>query len=131
MWTALGYPPVSVALPLWVKNADHSLPELVKTCKEAATSGMNLRTMPLLDKVYAYNQGMGTQRYFNWELLYNKQQTGYMQLLAPIEDHVFKTTQQQTAQWYQTGKIESNQLKTLYEELNRYVSTSYQQLFGL
>ena len=84
-----------------------------------------------MDKVYAYNQGMGTQRYFNWELLYNKQQTGYMQLLAPIEDHVFKTTQQQTAQWYQTGKIESNQLKTLYEELNRYVSTSYQQLFGL
>lgn len=131
MWTALGYPPVSVALPLWVKNADHCLPELVKTCKGNATSGINLRTMPLLDKVYGYNQGMGTQRYFNWELLYNKQQTGYMQLLAPVEDHVFKTTQQQTDQWYQTGKIDSNQLKTLYEELNRYVTTSYQQLFGL
>lgn len=54
-----------------------------------------------------------------------------MQLLTPIEDHVFKTTQQQTEQWYQTGKIDSNQLKELYGELNRYVSTSYQQLFRL
>lgn len=126
-----GLPSCKCSIASLGENADHSLPELVKTCKEAATSGMNLRTMPLLDKVYAYNQGMGTQRYFNWELLYNKQQTGYMQLLAPIEDHVFKTTQQQTEQWYQTGKINSNQLKELYGELNRYVSTSYQQLFRL
>ena len=40
----------------------------------------------------SYGQGMGSNRYMNWERLYNTDKNGYMQLLAPVEDEVFRRT---------------------------------------
>lgn len=131
MWTALGYPPVSVALPLWVKGADRKLPVLVQTEKDMAASGMSRRTTVLLDKVYAYNQGMGTNRYFNWELLYNLDKTGYMQLLAPVEEKVFQMTEPLMKEWRGKGTPDVQQMYQFYDELDRYVAGEYNRLFGL
>lgn len=131
MWTALGYPPVSVALPLWVKGADRKLPVLVQTEKDMAASGMSRRTTVLLDKVYAYNQGMGTNRYFNWELLYNLDKTGYMQLLAPVEEKVFQMTEPLMKEWRAKGTPDIQQMYQFYDELDRYVAGEYNRLFGL
>lgn len=131
MWTVLGYPPVSVALPVWVKGAAKHLPALVQTEKGKQASGMSKRTTVLLDKVYAYNQGMGTSRYLNWELLYNKQHTGYMQLLAPVEERVFQMTETRLNKWYEKGQLEPEQLYRLYDELDAYVAGEYARLFGL
>lgn len=131
MWTALGYPPVSVALPLWVKGADRKLPALVQTEKDTAASGMSRRTTVLLDKVYAYNQGMGTNRYFNWELLYNLDKTGYMQLLAPVEKKVFQMTEPLMEEWRGKGTPDVQQMYQFYDELDRYVAGEYNRLFGL
>lgn len=131
MWTALGYPPVSIALPLWVKGADRKLPVLVQTEKDMAASGMSRRTTVLLDKVYAYNQGMGTNRYFNWELLYNLDKTGYMQLLAPVEEKVFQMTEPLMKEWRGKGTPDVQQMYQFYDELDRYVAGEYNRLFGL
>ncbi|MDO4179879.1 MAG: hypothetical protein Q4D36_01170 [Bacteroidales bacterium] len=131
MWTVLGYPPVSVALPLWVKGAERKMPVLVQTEKDVAASGMSRRTTILLDKVYAYNQGMGTNRYFNWELLYNLDKTGYMQLLAPVEMKVFQMTEPLMEEWRTKGTPNVQQMHQLYDELDRYVAGEYNRLFGL
>lgn len=131
MWTVLGYPPVSVAIPLWLKGAEKQLPSLVLTEKAKAASGMSRRTTVLLDKVYAYNQGMGSNRYMNWELLYNQDKTGYMQQLAGVEDRVFLMTEPKLEEWREKGKVEVQQLYQLYDELDKYVVGEYKQLFGL
>lgn len=67
MWTMLGYPPTGIAVPLWVKDADRLLPPMVcwdKACAAAPLSDWSLR---LSNNVFCYNQGMGTNRYLNWE----------------------------------------------------------------
>jgi hypothetical protein len=89
MWTALGYPPVSVGLPVWLKGADkHLSPLLVRDDKrDAAPLGDCIMT--LRDRVFSYKQGMGTDKYFRWELLWTPSGDGYMQQLAPTEERIF------------------------------------------
>lgn len=131
MWTVLGYPPVSVAIPLWLKGAEKQLPVLVLTEKGKAASGMSKRTTVLLDKIYAYNQGMGSNRYMNWELLYNNDKTGYMQSLAPVEKQVFLLAEPKLDGWRAKGGLDVQQVYQLYNELDRYISEEYSRLFGL
>ena len=131
MWTVLGYPPVSVAVPLWLKGAEKQLPSLVLTEKGKKASGMSKRTTVLLDKVYAYDQGMGSNRYMNWELLYNSDKTGYMQSLAPVEERVFFLTEPRLDEWREKGSLDVRQVYQLYDELDKYISAAYNRLFGL
>lgn len=131
MWTALGYPPVSVAIPVWVKGADKQLPALVLTEKGTKASGMSKRTTALLDKVYSYHQGSGSGRYFNWELLWNKNNTGYMQSLAPVEEKVFQMAEPRMKAWYERGEVDTKQVYQFYDEMNQYISGEYNRLFGL
>lgn len=131
MWTVLGYPPVSVAVPLWLKGAEKQLPSLVLTEKGKKASGMSKRTTVLLDKVYAYDQGMGSNRYMNWELLYNSDKTGYMQSLAPVEERVFFLTEPRLDEWREKGALDVRQVYQLYDELDKYISAAYNRLFGL
>lgn len=131
MWTALGYPPVSVVIPVWVKGADKQLPALVLTEKGTKASGMSKRTTVLLNKVYSYHQGSGSGRYFNWELLWNNDKTGYMQSLAPVEGKVFQMAEPKMKEWYERGEVDTKQVYQLYNELDQYISGEYGRLFGL
>lgn len=129
MWTVLGYPPVSVAVPVWVKGAQKQLPALVLTEKGKGVSGMSRRTTVLLDNVYAYNQGMGSNRYMNWELLYNNAQTGYMQVLAAVEKRVFGLTASKLNEWRAQGEVNVQQMYELYSDLDNYIGAEYNRLF--
>lgn len=83
------------------------------------------------EEVYSFHEGIGSERYFNWDVLYNKQGNGIMQKLEPVEKEIFKRTNDIKERWYQKGKINSKELKALYGSLSDYVTQSYQQLFGL
>lgn len=132
MWTVLGYPPVSVAVPVWLKGADKKLPQLVLP-DAAGKNKMALgkKILKLTKNVFAYNQGMGTSRYLNWELLYNNNKTGYMQLLAPVEKKVFDMTRPTLEAARGNGKLETTAIYQCYDQLDAYVAGMYQTLFGL
>lgn len=85
MWTVLGYPPTGVAIPIWVKGADKYLPRLVARDEASGLSPLCDFSQTLADKVYSYHQGDGTDRYMNWELLWNHSENGYMQVLGKVE----------------------------------------------
>ena len=89
MWTMLGYPPTGIAVPLWVND-------------------WSLR---LSNNVFCYNQGMGTNRYLNWEKLYNMENNGYMQQLVPVEAEVFRRTCPLLDSWRQQGSIDSQEMQ--------------------
>lgn len=131
MWTALGYPPVSVAVPVWVKGAEKKLPSLLVTDPTLQAAPLGKKAFDLSKKVFAYEQGMGTDRYLNWELLYNADRTGYMQRLAPVEKETFERAGKQLSEWRSKGSIDTKQLYGLYEELDRYLTEQYKLLFGL
>lgn len=131
MWTALGYPPVSVAVPVWVKGADRKLPALLVKDDNIKAAPLGKKVFDLSKNVFSYDQGMGTYRYFNWDLLYNADRTGYMQRLVPVEKEVFSRSERNLNEWRSTGKVDTKQLYLLYDELDNYLTEQYKELFGI
>ncbi len=131
MWTVLGYPPVSVAMPVWVKGADQQLPRMLRRDTETGVSPLCDKVVRLADKVFSYKQGMGSNRYLHWELLYNLRGTGMMQVLEPVEKEVFSRTAPYLQRWRESGTIDLKESKLLYQELDEYLESKYQEYFML
>lgn len=129
MWTLLGYPPTGVALPLWVKGADTLLPSLVCFDKESAAAPLSDWSLRLAGKVFCYQQGMGTNRYMNWERLYSPEKgNGYMTQLASVEEEVFRCALPLLNEWRKQGGINTREMQAFYKELETPVRTIYRGL---
>ena len=119
VWTILGYPPTSIAVPLWVKN---NLPSMVSYDKESDASPLSAVSLRFAkEKVFHYKQGGGTNHYLHWENLYNLQGTGIMQKLMKIEDEVYQYTLPFQQATYQKGKVDKKELDAFYLELEDYL----------
>ena len=87
MWTILGFPPVSVAIPVWISAGEH-LP--------AAVSFRDNLHAPLCDAALKLKEDCfplrtdGGQNYINLTAVINRRKTGYMQMLKPCEETIFK-----------------------------------------
>lgn len=130
MWTLFNYPPVGVAVPLWVKNAE-KLPPMVLWDENSGVAPLCDKAMTLRNRIFSYKQGTGTSEYFNWELIFNESGTGYMQLLEPVEKAVFARSKPVLEQWHKDGKVDVKQMNELYAWLQDYVTGQYYALFGL
>lgn len=129
MWTLLGYPPTGVALPLWVKDASRLLPPMVCFSREDAAAPLSACSLRLADRVFCYHQGMGTDRYMNWERLYSPSTgNGYMTRLAPVEAEVFRRTKPLLESWRAQGGIDVKEMQILYKELEEPLMSVYKQL---
>ncbi len=131
MWTVLGYPPVSVAYPVWVKDADMLLPRLISSEPGEKNTPLGEKVDALKARVFSYHQGTGTEKYLHWEVLFNKKGDGIIQQLAPVEEEIFCHTQPILEAWRKKGKVDSQQLKSLYQSLSDYISERYNALFNL
>jgi hypothetical protein len=131
MWTVIGYPAVTTVMPVWVKGADKKLPVLLVRNKDTQASPLCDAALTLRNNVYSYSRGADSERYFHWELLYNPAQTGYIQLMMPVEKNVFRKTAIQLDRWREQGKIDITQEHALYDELDTYIKECYKNLFAL
>ena len=131
MWTILGYPPTGVTMPVWVKGADKALPRLLVRDEAKKVSPLGNWSVILAGDVFSYGQGMGSNRYMNWERLYNADKNGYMQLLAPVEDEVFRRAGTVLKEWRKRGRADMKAMRSLYNELDAFVETRYAELFEL
>lgn len=129
MWTILGYPPTGVAMPVWVKGADKALPRLQVRDEAKKVSPLGNWSVILAGDVFSYGQGMGSNRYMNWERLYNADKNGYMQLLAPVEDEVFRRTVPVLKEWRRKGEADVKAMRSLYNELDAFIEAEYAELF--
>ena len=96
-------------MPVWVKGADKALPRLLVRDEAKKVSPLGNWSVILAGDVFSYGQGMGSNRYMNWERLYNADKNGYMQLLAPVED--------------------VKAMRSLYNELDAFIEAEYAELF--
>lgn len=130
MWTILGYPPTGVAVPVWVKGAGECLPQLLVREEEKKVSPLGNWSVMLAGDVFSYTQGMGSSRYMDWEKLYNAEKNGYMQLLAPVEEEVFRRTVPLLKEWRRKGSVNLKAMQALYRELDGFIGAKYTELFG-
>ena len=122
MWTVLGYPPVSVAVPLFVKAGENQPSFMVKS-KDSDNALMCDMALKLKHKVFPIKRGNGG-KYMNFNLLYNPQKTGYMQVLEPVEDFIFERgntlIKETTNKAYDKEKFDS-----FYDNIFFFISNTY------
>jgi hypothetical protein len=121
LWTILGYPPTSLAVPLWVKN---NLPAMMSYDKKLEAAPLSAASLKLADeKVFHFKQGGGTSHYLHWENLHNLQGTGIMQRFMPVEKGIYEEALPVQQGFYQQGKVDVKAIDALYGRIDNYLKS--------
>ena len=126
MWVMLGYPPATVMLPLWVKAANKQ-PYLLTNTENSENAPLCEWAVALKHQSFPIDRGNGG-RYFNWNLMYNAQGTGYMQKLQPLEEQIYRHFTPKIQNWRTQGNINLQELEKSYTEVNNWIVKIYSEL---
>lgn len=130
MWTELGYPPLSIALPLWVKLGDN-LPQMVRYDETFKTAPLCFYSNELMKNVYPIRKGNG-QKYIHWEKLISPDGNGYIQKIRSVWKIVYdKFSDYITKYSDEVCLSEDNrkeELDNLYDEVQKMVYKFYEDL---
>ena len=125
MWTALGYPPTSVALPLWVKMGEEQ-PAWTTYDASLKTAPLDYEAVRLQKQVYPIHRGNG-QKYIRWQLLWNEAGTGYIQQLQPVETELFRLFDASLA-IRGKGSLDRKEIRAFYQLAESRLRAVYQSL---
>ena len=121
MWTMIGYPNTTITVPLWVSEAE--LPHIVVYNDSLKNSILNQYNMTLTKECYPIDNPDG-YHYLRISKLVNKEKTGYIQIIEPIERHLFDETDKKLSQW--RNKIPPKQeIAEFYTQINDIVENVY------
>jgi len=128
MWTALGFPPCAITIPLWVAGGE-KLPEITTKTSERDNAPLCDKVVALKHKVFPIKRGNGN-KYMYFSLLYNETGDGIIQKLQPFEKAIFEETYKKITEWNATV-WSAEKVINYYKYLNDKVVTIYYELFGL
>ena len=125
MWSIVGFPLTSIAIPTWVKGKN-DFPEVLKLNKEYKDSPVCYAALTLKKEVFPIRWGKYASKYYiNINALVNKDKTGIRQKITPYENRLFKATNEKLDAWRENG-LDKSELKSFYDELNN----SIIEMFG-
>ena len=127
MWTILGFPLTSVAVPVWI-SADNRLPASVKMGENQQSPLCNF-ALKLKENCFPLHYGNG-KNYINLAVVVNKQNTGYLQQLQPVENEIFSKAEKLTSE-FEKGKKSDKMITEFYVWLDKYLQKNYKELFNL
>jgi len=127
MWTVLGFPFCSVAVPTWVIGGD-DLPKIVRT-EAAGTAPLCTAALSLKNDCFPIRRGSGRD-YLNLAAVMNGEESGFYQKLRPLEDEVLAETAMKLARW-RGKRISAGDVRRFYRWLDRTVSGGYEACFGI
>jgi hypothetical protein len=127
MWTLLGFPLTTVALPVWI-TPGNDLPVVV-SMKDDFHSPLCDAAMALKIQLFPIKRGSGG-KYMNLALLLNHENTGIMQKLEPVENEIFRRTADLMANMPEKNRERSTLILEHYRWLDTFITESYKELFG-
>ncbi|MCX6237681.1 MAG: carcinine hydrolase/isopenicillin-N N-acyltransferase family protein [Bacteroidia bacterium] len=127
MWTILGFPLTSVAIPAWI-SAGNQLPKAV-TMDTSFKSPICSVALKFKAECFPITYDRGTN-YINLSAVINQQKTGYMQLLQPIEKEIFERANLLIAELERGKKTEAD-IQSFYAWIDQYLSKSYSKQFKI
>ena len=122
MWTILGYPPASIAVPLFVKAGENQPLFMVKgeNSNNALMCDISLKAK---SKIFAIKRGNGN-KYFNFGALYNKKGNGLMQRMQRAESKVFKISAEFIKE-HKDKEMKKEELDSFYNSLFEVIKKAY------
>lgn len=82
MWTVLGYPFTTVAVPVWIKGGKY-LPKIM-IAEKSGNAPLCEMALELKKQCYPIERGSG-YKYLNISALINKENSGILQKIEPVE----------------------------------------------
>ncbi len=126
MWTVAGFPLTAVAVPVWI-SAGKELPEII-SMNENLHAPLCDAALALKQRAFPIERGSG-KKYIDLSVLLNQEKTGIMQLLKPVEDEIFRTTNALLASM-PVGSLMPEKLREHYKWLDTYIAKAYKEYFG-
>ena len=126
LWTILGFPLTSVAIPTWISGGTN-LPKAV-TMDEKLHSPICSAALKFKKECFpiTYDRGFN---YINLSVVINQQKNGYMQILQPIEDTIFHKANLLTRELEKGTKTEKD-IQSFYTWIDQYLAEIYQSRFN-
>ena len=122
MWTILGYPPASIAVPLFVK-AGVNQPFFMVKGEKSNNALMCDISLKAKSKIFAIKRGNGN-KYFNFGALYNKKGNGLMQRMQMAESKVFKISAEFIKE-HKDKEMKKEELDSFYNSLFEVIKKAY------
>ena len=124
-WTIMGWPLAAVAMPL-VITPSGKLPALV-TDDGTGHSWLCEKALELKSQAFSLKRG-NTKSYCNIAVLFNKQGTGILQKILPLEEEVMQHGEEALAV-YRKNPNDTASMETFYDWVDAYVREQYQLMF--
>lgn len=120
-WTIMGWPLTTVAMPL-VLLPSGKLPAIV-TDDGTGHSWLCEKGLQLKSRAFSLKRG-NTSSYCNLAVLFNKQNTGILQRILPIEGEVMHRGEEVLTEFRETPK-NANVMESYYEWVDTYLRAQY------
>lgn len=130
MWTVMGYPPAGVCIPLWVNMGDRQ-PYLLLGQGDQNRSPLCEMAVSLKHQAFPVTRGNGS-RYMYFSRIYNRQGTGFMQQLAPLESRLFETYRVLIEELEKEGlsgkSLPKKRIHQMYDHISPQITEAYDRL---
>ena len=126
-WTIMGWPLTTIAMPL-VLLPSGKLPMLVID-DGTGHSRLNEMGLELKSRVFTLTRGNNTEYYGNLAPLLNKQGTGILQRILPVEKEVMSRGEEAVAALRKSKNAKA--MEAYYDWVDAYVAEQYKSMFGI
>ena len=126
LWTVLGFQLTSVAIPTWVKSGAE-LPKLL-LADNSGNAPLCGKALKLKNELFPVKLGNG-QNYINIPKLINKEKTGFLQKLKPLEDKIIEKTNSKLNEWRSKKQLPKDEVDNLYNFLEKEITEFYKNEF--
>ncbi|MDQ2180536.1 carcinine hydrolase/isopenicillin-N N-acyltransferase family protein [Marinifilum sp. D714] len=127
IWTQVGFPNTSIALPVWVKGGKNLPKVLLADGKENCP--LNAMAMELKDHCYPISRSAG-YKYLKVSELINAEKTGIIQKLEKAEEELFKNTEEHLKKW-RSAKVNKKEIEEFYHWLDDYTYKTYNGMLDI
>ncbi|OGU54806.1 MAG: hypothetical protein A2V66_06870 [Ignavibacteria bacterium RBG_13_36_8] len=124
MWTILGFPLVSITVPVWL-TPNGALPKIL-IAKYPNNAPLDDLAIKLKDKCFPVKRGHGDS-YLNLTAILNIENTGILQKIIPLENKIFEESKWRLAKWY-NEKINYNEVYKFYNWIDTIIFAEYKVL---
>lgn len=127
IWTMVGFPNTSIAIPTWVKGGK-DLPKLLAK-GSTGNSPLNEMALKLKDECYPIKRSAG-YKYMQISKLINSDKTGFVQKIEVAEKTIFSKTEEQLSKW-RKNRVDKKEITNYYKWLDQFVTDTYLNEFGV
>ena len=126
MWTILGSPLTSVAIPVWIGGQGNCPTILLPDA--SGNAPLCEWSLNLKKQLFPVEKGEGND-YLNLSALLNKENKGILQKNLVVEKEIIRRAETELNKWRSNG-IDEKEMSDLYRWINKYVSEYFSQTPG-